>query len=248
MKLTSINLQGFETWEQRKSHIATYIQDEAPDILFFQEVVFLPEVSPYNQVQLLNQSLGYISEQTIVTRLQVGLHYPVYREGLGVLSRYPIVRSDAVSLTRAEGDQHQRFIQLVDILVDETIVKVAHVHFSITDVTDFATPHLQETLNILRERGETRIIVGDFNLTYLENSAELWQDEYIASTEVPYVTFPKMNKRVDYFLIPHAYQFDSIQVSDDSLSDHRALTVQISAAVTPAAIATSRTQSLVSHE
>jgi endonuclease/exonuclease/phosphatase family metal-dependent hydrolase len=73
--------------------------------------------------------------------------------------------------------------------------------------------------------------MGDFNLSTHEDSEALWSEHYYASTSVPYISFPGGNthtpKRIDYALIPKHYRFTSIAVSDDGLSDHRALTVSI---------------------
>jgi len=227
MKITSLNLQEFKDWESRQPIIIDYLQTESPDIILFQEVVFLPDTSPYNQAQVLNETLGYPVEQSAVTRLQPSHAHETYREGLAALSRYPVVKSDTIILKQASGDEHNRIIQLLDIDIDGSILKIANIHFSITDITDFATAHLEETLEILKSRGEKRIIAGDFNLSFLEDSFELWGDEYRSSTDQPYVTFPRLDKRVDYFLIPKEYSFISISTSGDGLSDHRALTADI---------------------
>lgn len=228
MKITTLNLQGFTNWEQRKTNILAYLNQTKPAVVFFQEVVFLPEISPYNQAQLLNQSLGYNFEHNAVTRLQVGVDYPVFREGLACISRYPILKTDTLILKQAPGDQHNRIIQLIDLLIDDKIVKLANVHFSLTDTVDFATAHLQETLDLLKARGEDRIVAGDFNINDLETRANIWQEHYTASTIVPYISYSSMNKRNDYVLIPKLYEFTDISVSNDMLSDHRALTVDIS--------------------
>ncbi len=228
MKLTTLNLQGFDSWDDRKDLILKYLTKENPDIVFFQEVVYLPEISPFTGVELLNKTLKYLYENNAISRLQVGRHYPVYREGSAILSKFPIVKSDIVALKKEERDEHHRILQMADLIVDDQIVKIANIHLSITDFFDLATPQLKETLEILKARGETRILMGDFNITLLEETADLWQDDYIASTDTPYITYKKMNKRVDYALIPKSYAFKQISVSDDSLSDHRALTVEIS--------------------
>ncbi len=228
MKLTTLNLQGFDSWSKRLPAITDYFKNQNPDIIFLQEVVYLPEISPYSQAQLLNQSIKYLYEFNAISRLQVGVDYPVYREGSTIISKHPIVKTDIIVLKQDERDEHNRILQLADIFINDSIVKVANIHFSITDYFDLATPQLKETLEILKSRNETRILMGDFNITFLEQTAELWQDEYIASTDTPYITFSKMNKRVDYALIPKSYKFNSIEVSDDSLSDHRAVTVEIS--------------------
>ena len=227
MKITSLNLQEFKDWDSRQPIIIDYLQTESPDIILFQEVVFLPDTSPYNQAQVLNQTLKYPAEQSAVTRLQPSHAHETYREGLAALSRYPVVKSDTIILKQASGDEHNRIVQMLDIDVNGSILKIANIHFSITDVTDFATAHLEETLEILKSRGEKRIIAGDFNLSFLEDCIELWGDEYRSSTDQPYITFPRLDKRVDYFLIPKEYTFISISTSEDGLSDHRALTADI---------------------
>lgn len=228
MKITTLNLQGFETWEERNTNIITYLRHEKPDVVLFQEVVFLPEIGSHNQAQLLNQTLDYPYEQSVISRLQVGIEYPVYREGLAAISKFPILKSDTIVLKQAEGDEHNRIVQLLDILVHGEVVKIANVHFSITDDFDFATPQLIELLDILQARGESRIIAGDFNLDHLEDSAELWQDRYHASTVFPYLSFPSWNKRNDYFLIPNSYKFSNFTTSGDTpLSDHTAITATI---------------------
>ncbi len=228
MKLTTLNLQGFKDWERRSDALVHHLRDTDPDIIFFQEVVYLPGISPYNQPQLLNQTLGYPYELSTITRLQPSDEYSVYREGLTTLSKYPILKSDTIILQQAEGDEHNRIVQLLDLQIDEKVVKFANVHFSITDFYDYATPHLEELLNILASRGEERIIGGDFNLTHLENSQKLWGDQYEATLEPQYITFPSWGKRVDYFLVPKTRRFTDLTVSEDGLSDHRSLTITIS--------------------
>lgn len=227
MKITTLNLQGFDQWETREAAIITHLTKETPDVVLFQEAVYLPDISPYNQVQLLNSTLHYPYQQSVISRLQVGLEYPVYREGLAALSRHPIVSSDTLVLKQAEGDAHQRIVQLIDCYIDEQVVPIANVHFSITDDFDFATPHLKELLDILASRGEQRIIMGDFNLNDLDASAELWQSDYIATTKFDYLSYPSMNKRNDYALVPKSYSLEAVGVSGDDLSDHRALTATI---------------------
>lgn len=230
LTLTTLNLQAFDDWEERSPQILKYLEQTNPDVIFFQETVFLPNLSPHNQAQLLNQTLGYSFEVSTISRLQPSSHYPVYREGLALLSKYPITSSDTLILQKDAEDEHNRILQMIDIMIEGEIIRLANIHFSITDIIDFATPHLKETLAILKARHEKRIMIGDFNLTHLEDSQSLWGDDYKASTEVPYITYPTWHegpKRTDYALIPKEFSFNSIKVSGDGLSDHRALTVEI---------------------
>lgn len=228
MKITvsSLNVQGFFDWDGRKANIIDYLTMTSPDVIFFQEVTFLPQIASRNQVSLLNQALAYPYENTAVTRLQDSPHYENYREGLGIISKWPIVKSETIILKQQKDDEHQRIVQLVDVLHENEIVKLANIHFSISDNReDFPREHLNELLGILQARGETRIIGGDFNMNQIDLHADLWQNDYISSSVSPYITYPAMNKRVDYFLLPKNYAFIDITTSNDGLSDHRALTV-----------------------
>lgn len=230
LKITSLNLQGFEDWETRSPLILDFLKRTDADIVVFQEAVFLPSISPHNQAQLLNQELNYPYQVSTISRLQVGLEHPIYREGLALISKYHIRSSDTLTLKKDDTDEHNRILQLVDVWVGDQIIRIGHVHFSITDVVDYATPHLKETLAILKARNEKRILIGDFNLTYLEETSDLWNDDYKATTVVPYISYPSWHegpKRTDYALIPKDFSFDSIEVSEDGLSDHRALTIVV---------------------
>lgn len=228
MKITfsSLNVQAFTNWDNRKTNITDYLQKVSPDIALFQEVTFLPQINAENQVSLLNKTLKYPYENTAITRLQASPHFENYREGLGIISKWPILKSETIILKQNKTDEHQRIVQLVDILHDETVVKFAHVHFSISDFDEnLPRDHLKELLEILASRGETRIIGGDFNMSNVDLHADLWQENYVSSSTTPYITFPLENKRVDYFLLPKECNFLSITTSTDGLSDHRALTV-----------------------
>jgi endonuclease/exonuclease/phosphatase family metal-dependent hydrolase len=227
MKLTTLNLQGFSDWDQRKSEIVAYLKATDPDIILFQEVVFIPDISPFNQAQILNQALGYPYEQSAVTRLQPSSQYITFREGLSILSKHVVTKSDTIVLKHEEGDEHNRIVQLIDIMVENQLVKLANVHFSITDVTDFATAHLKETLEIITDQGDERIIAGDFNIDHLETLSDIWGEHYRASTDMSYISYPTMNKRNDYVLIPKQFTFVDLSTSGDTLSDHRAITVEI---------------------
>lgn len=228
MKITfsSLNVQAFADWDNRKTNITRYLEQESPDIALFQEVTFLPQINADNQVSLLNKELKYPYENTAITRLQASPHFENYREGLGLISKWPILKSETIILKQNETDEHQRIVQLVDILHDETVVKFAHVHFSISDFDEnLPRDHLKELLEILASRAETRIIGGDFNMSSIDLHADLWQELYTSSSTTPYITFPLENKRVDYFLLPKEYSFLDITTSPDGLSDHRALTI-----------------------
>ncbi|HRN90208.1 MAG TPA: endonuclease/exonuclease/phosphatase family protein [Candidatus Saccharibacteria bacterium] len=227
MRLISLNLQGFDNWNTRRPNIIKFISDTNPDLVFFQEAVYLPELSTRSNASDLNQDLGFPYEHVSITRLQVGLEYPIYREGLAAISKFPVIKTETIVLKKADGDNHNRIIQLIDVTIDDKIIKLANVHFSITDITDFATAHLAETLEILNARNEERIIIGDFNLSSLDKPSDIWEAKYSATNDRGIITYPSMNKCTDYALVPKTYKISNIHTSGDELSDHRAVTVDI---------------------
>ncbi|MGN6445155.1 endonuclease/exonuclease/phosphatase family protein, partial [Amnibacterium sp.] len=90
MRITTLNLQGFLDWDARAPRIAAFLRGVDPDVVLFQEVVYLPDVSPYSPVELLNRELRMPFRHEAITRLQRGRAHPVYREGLALLSRVPL--------------------------------------------------------------------------------------------------------------------------------------------------------------
>jgi endonuclease/exonuclease/phosphatase family metal-dependent hydrolase len=233
MKIVSLNLRGFFDWDERMPRILAYLQAEQPDVVMLQEVVYLPSLSPVPQLDLLNDELGYPFRHSSVSRLQSSPQ-GAYREGLGVLSRLPVTQSETIILLREDGDPHNRLVQFFDVDAGALGVwKFANLHLSIRD--DFALHQLDEVLGMLHDRGEKRIVGGDFNINHLERRAHRWRDGYVLTSEIEkYVSFAGSSQANDYFLVPREYAVQSIALSPDGLSDHRALAVEIM----PAAAAT----------
>jgi endonuclease/exonuclease/phosphatase family metal-dependent hydrolase len=229
LALSTLNLQGFFYWKDREDHIIEFFEETQPDIIFLQEVTYIPEISALTQTSLLNERLAYPFENSSISRLQESPYYKNYREGLSMLSKYPITKAETIVLKKDPEDQHLRLVQFVDVmLADGQILKLANVHFSITDDTEkFARAQLEEVMEILESRNEVRIIAGDFNMRQLEIHKDLWGGQYAASSYVPYISYPSENKRMDYFLIPKEHAFQTVATSPDGLSDHRALTVKV---------------------
>jgi endonuclease/exonuclease/phosphatase family metal-dependent hydrolase len=229
MRITSLNLRGFFEWEKRSERIVAYLRRVDPDVLLFQEVVYLPAISPFSPVELLNRELGYPYRHESITRLQRGRTFNDYREGLAALSRWPVPASEAVVLHHEDHDPHQRIVQFLDVQQDGRLWPLANVHLSVRD--DFAIEHLKEVLEMLNAKEERRILGGDFNVDHLERHAALWRGRAVLTSELePYLSRPASHENDDYFLVPTEYTVESLQLSGDELSDHRALTVDVRAA------------------
>jgi endonuclease/exonuclease/phosphatase family metal-dependent hydrolase len=228
VRITTLNLRGFFDWERRMPRVAAYLRGVEPDVILFQEVVFLPDVSPFSPVELLNRELGMPVRHEAITRLQRGRVNPVYREGLALLSRLPVPSTETLALRHEDGDPHQRIVQLADVVADDGVWPLANVHLSVRD--DFALHHLGEVLGVLRDRGDRRILGGDFNVDHLERHADLWRDAVLTSSVAGYQSHPSSHENDDYFLVPTAFRIDAVTVSGDDLSDHEAVTVDLSRA------------------
>jgi len=226
MRITSLNLQGFNDWDARMPRVVAYLREMSPDVILFQEVVWLPEISPVTQLDLLAPELGYPYRHQSVTRLQHGRVVADYREGLGLLSRHPVPSTEALVLHHEDGDPHQRIVQLADVEVDGTRWPLMNVHLSVRD--DFALHHLEEVLRMQDERQERRILGGDFNVDHLERHARLWRGwGRLSSEALQYQSRPLSHENDDYFLVPDRYDIAGVRISGDGLSDHRALTVDL---------------------
>lgn len=179
MRITTLNLRGFFDWTARSRQILDYLRGLSPDVILFQEVVYLPQISPFSPVELLNRELRLPYRSEAITRLQRGRTHPVYREGLALLSAAPITGTQTLALQHEDGDPHQRIVQFADVTADDGVWPLANVHLSVRD--DFALHHLGEVLAVLRAKGERRILGGDFNVNHLEQHAALWHDAVLTS-------------------------------------------------------------------
>lgn len=226
MKVTTLNLAGYKNWSEREPNIVSYLEVVDSGVIFLQEVKFNSEYSPYSQSRYLNSLLPnpYIYSQTSVSRIFQSSQNEESREGLAVLSKYPIIDSEVIVLGKRADDRHTRIIQKVSLLVDGQIINFTNVHFSNNDYSD---EQLAETLNITKNRGEISVILGDFNIFDIQTVSHLFSTDYVASTEISqYISFPSEDATLDYVLIPKTFTCSSIDIGEN-LSDHNALTIEL---------------------
>lgn len=225
MKVTSLNLAGYKNWSERESNIVSYLEMTDSDVVCLQEVKFNIEYSPFTQSRYLNSLLStpYPHSQASVSRIFESSGSES-REGLAVLSKYPIIDSEVIVLKKQPDDKHTRIIQKVSLLVDGETINFTNVHFSNNDYSD---EQLAETLTITKRRNETAVILGDFNIFDIQTVNHLYATDYVASTEISkYVSFPSEGATLDYVLIPKTFACTSIDVGEN-LSDHNALTIEL---------------------
>lgn len=221
-KIVSLNLAGFKDWETRLQKIINFLNEKDPDILLLQEVKFDPLVSAYSQSIQLNQLLQkpFPFSQTTVSKFYQPSIGDAFREGLAVLSKYPIAHSEALVLAKQTDDKHSRIIQNADLLINTQQIGISNIHLS---NNKHSTAQLRELLGIFRSRTEQRIIAGDFNIFDLEGSNDLYAEDYTSSMEFKeYISFPSEKRTLDYALVPKKYAINSLETYE-GFSDHSAL-------------------------
>lgn len=228
MKVTTLNLAGYKNWAEREPNIVSYLESTDSDIVFLQEVKFNREYSPYSQSNYLNSKLRtpYPYTQTSVSRYYMQSDDIESREGLAILSRYPIIDSEILVLTKRPDDKHTRIIQKVDVSINDRVISFTNVHFSNNQYSD---EQLAETLQIIKDTGSKNVVLGDFNIFDIKTVSDLYSADYVASTDFSqYVSFPSENATLDYALMPRDFAFTSLSVGEN-LSDHNALSFEFAA-------------------
>ena len=91
---------------------------------------------------------------------------------------------------------------------------------------------VKQMVQALSLRSSPLIIMGDFNQQWGEKAAPtLLSAKLNLTTHSPLnhkgVTFPKLQKRIDYILISKEFEFIDYQVLQDVVSDHRAILAKI---------------------
>jgi endonuclease/exonuclease/phosphatase family metal-dependent hydrolase len=221
MKVTSLNLAGYKNWNDREANIVSFLDHTDSDIVFLQEVKYDPTYSSHTQSHYLNSLLRapYTYTQSTVSRIfeTAGKES---REGLAVLSKFPITDVEVIVLAKRPDDKHTRIIQKIQVQINSETRTFTNIHFSNNDYSD---EQLEETLQILKNTNTESVVLGDFNIFDITTVADLYADDYTASTEfTDYVSFPSENATFDYVLLPKTYTFTSLRVGEN-LSDHNAL-------------------------
>jgi endonuclease/exonuclease/phosphatase family metal-dependent hydrolase len=225
IKILSLNLwRYYGNWEKRKINIIKYIKKQKPDVVFFQECFDDGRYnnSNENQAKQLNNLLGfenyvYSIAEMLRTEQNTILTTSVF-DGLGCLSKFPIVSVQTLRLKQHETDKHFRIIQKITLNVKRKII-FYHTHFSNRD--NLARLHLKETINLAISEKTLPIIVGDLNIKLIKDIIDIASKNYkISWVEKNYCSYPSKNEVLDYILIPKNINFIEITCNKEGLSDH----------------------------
>lgn len=230
IRILSLNLWNYNHWNKRKPNIVRFINKENPDIIFFQEVRDDTEFNKKgnNQAKQLNKMLGYPSYafySVTNKRKENPEKYKHYcREGIAILSKFPIIKTERTELKKHPDDRHICGNLHVRMNVGK-IIDLICVHFSNNDL--FSKLHLIETMKQIRKKNIHPILAGDFNMWRTDWLTKLTGTKYTNSfLYKKYISYPARKWALDYVVIPKEYRFTSFKCAG-SLSDHKALVAEI---------------------
>lgn len=169
LKVLTYNIWNYNhPWRKRRELIAEVVKSEMPDIIGFQEI---------RNDELLNEEGKNQIEQLAEIGLDYNLIYqpamvysksPRNEEGLGVMSKYPILESDFVFLSRDPIDVKDHAQRIV--LQAKIELPIGHLNFFVTHLSLSPAGRLRTILEVYSyinnfESELPKILVGDFNDT-----------------------------------------------------------------------------------
>jgi endonuclease/exonuclease/phosphatase family metal-dependent hydrolase len=232
MKILSLNMWNYNDFDERKPKIIRLIKKHDPDIVALNEIGDDAKLNKRgdNQLRQLNRELNYPHSAFYPVEDMHGYDSQKYKHymvvgGIGVLSKYLLLKVVKKRLKKQRNDKHQRGILYVKVKA-ERIFHIFVVHFSNDDV--FSILHLSETLDYAKRIGITPVIIGDFNMKYPEHLFKLTEGEYENSFAYKkYFSYPSKKETLDYVVIPRKLKFKSFKCLNENVSDHRALIAEI---------------------
>ncbi len=245
LTIASLNLRNRQNrWLQRRSLVVAELLDAQPDLISLQEIYM-----PIRQGYWLRNQLNNRTSGTKYRIIQARKRHPIkgYFEGIGILSRLPILASDIVSLGY-EGRVALRANVMMPSGVALDFVSV-HLHHLPQD----QQARLEQTLRLIswlndRNPVARQIIAGDFNempaAPAIRQMKALYQSAFeMARGYEPVATFPTAlidwhwGSCLDYIFLSSAIQqvnfarlfCQNPDLQDDSLfpSDHVGLLAQV---------------------
>eukprot|EP01127_Copromyxa_protea_P021278 TRINITY_DN7278_c0_g1_i1.p1 TRINITY_DN7278_c0_g1~~TRINITY_DN7278_c0_g1_i1.p1 ORF type:complete len:504 (+),score=87.07 TRINITY_DN7278_c0_g1_i1:32-1543(+) len=174
LKVLSYNVWNFnENYQERMEKVVKRIKENSPDVVCLQEVRITDWQYPTfykkqgSQLQDLTEKLP---EYQFVFR--EGMTYFDHRqrlelytqEGVAILSRFPIVRSDYIALSRNftdRVDEHQRVCLGVVVATPNGLVSFFTTHSSLSDTA--RQRNIVEIVDFMKRFPEPHVLTGDLN-------------------------------------------------------------------------------------
>jgi len=207
--------------------IIALLKLEQPDLVALQEADAPSFWSGhFSHVDYLARNADYVNSIHGIHVEGLKLSY-----GTAILSTKPMTHPLSVTFTPALPALTKGFTMAMVKINGTFKTDIVSVHL---DFFSKKTRHKQvkQMVEILSLRSNPLIIMGDFNQQWGEKAAPtLLSAKLNLTTHSPLnhkgITFPKLQKRIDYILISKEFEFIDYQVIQDVVSDHRAIMAKI---------------------
>lgn len=229
LKILSYNLRFGELASLEQ--LADFINDQNPDVVALQEV----DVLTYRERAEHQNGKNFISELSYRTKMLSAygktIDYKGGYYGIGILSKYPIIKSERILLPYPAGSKEQRAYLVATIeLPNKKHINFVCTHLEYTNNQGVREIQVVAINNDLLKRDLPVILCGDFNARpdskeIQEGMKDWWQvstDEYTILDNNP-------TSKIDYiFCYPRSsWQFLDAKTPDVRLSDHLPITATL---------------------
>lgn len=175
MRLLTLNLHCRQevAWKDNLKILADFIAERQVDVVLLQECaqpLETLELSTDNDVSILQSLLGNQGLSFDVRWTLNHIGFQSFYEGLGVLSRFPILETHDVLISQSSdiADWQTRKAQFVTLDLTVEVVTICNLHLGLEGN---ALSELERLVNLVEL--EDTIVVGDFNIP---DSASAYRD------------------------------------------------------------------------
>ncbi len=209
--------------------LSKFITQHHPDVVMLQEIDINTHRKDEEHLHDRNliAELGYHTKMFSAFGKSISFSGGYY--GLGLLSKYPIVKMERVLLPMLSPNHEQRSLLMAIVELDNgDRICVGSTHLDLH--ADARMAQVQHINKVMRDTGHPCVVAGDFNATPDANEIKYGMSEWMQSMANDAFTFPQDNPdiKIDYvFAYPReAWQIRSATVPPVQMSDHRPIVVE----------------------
>ncbi|MDF1667009.1 MAG: endonuclease/exonuclease/phosphatase family protein [Planctomycetota bacterium] len=207
--------------------VAKVVRRESPFILGVQEA---DDVSWWssreNHVQLLAEKIAPVNFVQGHHIAGMGLKY-----GTAILGRGPMKNGYSYRFGYSPPTLLKGFVISEVTLGPGRTVWFVSVHLDFLR-SKVRARQMDRMAAILKSKPGAKIVVGDFNCEWVEGGmlqrfTETLELKAFQPERDDLSTFPTFSKRIDWILVSEEFDFESYEVLEDTISDHRAVTAEL---------------------
>lgn len=228
--------------------IAAVLAKTRADVIGLQEVDehWAPRHGSDDQLRYLATKLGmYTFYAPMYTMVPVQPGEPIQKTGVAVLSRFPIVSAENLSLIRMSTEDlhkvpvHKPGFAAVRIDIAGTPIRVYVTHLDYRADSRMRTAQVKQMLEVLTRDTLPQIVLGDFNAEPNANELRpLLRRYHSAHTYCTGIcqTYPadQPKRLLDYVLVSRDLGIGSAKVIESETSDHRPVVASVRIPMNPA--------------